>query len=601
MKRKTISRIIIMVLVSGLCFMPGELFPANNVTITGVSVTDSSGNERTIFSSTERINLAIKCNNTVETSRIEFKFYVNSPGGSQVFRHTGNSIVGKIGAGGSKLSNVPVSGFYKTPGVYTFKGEIKDNDTDTKTFSVYSPAVILSYPANGTRNMIDRPLVFRWISSGATKYRVYVDDDQSFYRTIWSVETGGNSIGYPVNPTDPKQKLAAGVVYWWKVEGISNTGNIVATTPIPFSFSLKDTAPPPSTKDLAVLDIVLDRATSEGKLYLRVLLKNLGGQPEANVPVDLYFNGASIISGQRISSININEVKALSFICPLNQIPNFVSGAQTLISAIINYSDDNTRNNILTKTFRIEAPAEGITRVSGTVFDKKNKKLENVTVSYSGTEEGSELTDANGFYEITGISPGKYDLKAGKHGYVDSGVRVVNVEEKKLHTGINFELRPEGKGLASIKGRVHESGPEGIKKAIKGAVVEFAGPVSGSVKTNRAGRYLIKGLSSGEYTLKVTHKDYKDSSDRVVEVTGEEKVYEGIVFELTAGEEEDEPVTYTKEETWEILGELIEGKFIEQLKGYKLKEIILIPDGDVNLLMRNIKGKKAKIIEVEIE
>jgi len=333
------------------------------IEIKDISIFDSAGKERTSYSSTEKIGFSVTCYNSETVGRIYFEFYVKSPEGVKVFEHTGNSAVGTEGLGGSSIKNIPISGFYNTPGKYTYKARViaavggnlldSPDDTEEMSFYIYSPSIILSYPANGARDLIDKPLTFRWVSSGATKYRVYVDDDKGFYNCLFQTGSGEypdpqtTYFQYPTSPQDPRQKLAGGVVYWWKVEGLDNAGNVVAKTPVPFSFTLKETAPSVTTKDLAVTDIILDKESTASELKFNVLVKNQGGMTISNTRVNLYVNGVPVIPHQVLDFINTGETKTLAFL----------GGASkeriVTVSAAIDFPDDNMKNNMLTKTFTL--------------------------------------------------------------------------------------------------------------------------------------------------------------------------------------------------------------------------------------------------------
>jgi len=335
---------------------------AQTIEIRDIEVFDSAGRSRTTFSSTEKITFAVTCYNSVRVDRIYFEFYVKSPEGVVLFTHTGNSTVGNVGLGGSSIKNIPISQFYKTPGKYIYEAKVFAGvessvppavKSQSLAFYIYSPSITLSYPANGAKDLIDKPLTFRWVSSGATKYRVYVDDDKGFYNCLF--QTGGGEypdpqttyFQYPTSPQDPRQKLAGGVLYWWKVEGLDNAGNVVAKTPVPFSFTLKETAPSAATKDLAMTDIVLDEESTASELKFNVLVKNQGGMGISATRVNLYINGVPVIPYQVLDFINTGETKTLNFLCGASR-EKIVT-----VSAAIDFPDDNMKNNMLTKTFTL--------------------------------------------------------------------------------------------------------------------------------------------------------------------------------------------------------------------------------------------------------
>jgi len=339
-----------------------QVWAQGQIEIRHISVLDSSGRERTppIFSSTEKIGFSVTCYNLQLVDRIYFEFCVKGPEGQPLFTHTGNSIEGNMGSGGSRIKDIPIVQFYENPGRYIYEAKVIATITTgplyvvkNMDFYIYSPSITLSYPTNGAKDLIDKPLTFRWVSSGATKYRVYVDDDKGFYNCLFQTGSGEypdpemGYFQYPPTPRDPRQKLAGGVVYWWKVEGLDSEGNVVAKTPIPFSFSLKETAPSATTKDLAVTDIVLDKEATLGELKFDVSVKNQGGMAVSNTRVNLYVNGVPVIPHQVLAFINTAETKTLAFLYGPSK-ERIVT-----VSAAVDFPDDNMKNNMLTETFTL--------------------------------------------------------------------------------------------------------------------------------------------------------------------------------------------------------------------------------------------------------
>ncbi len=329
------------------------------IEIKDISIVDSAGRERTTYSSSEKIGFSVTCYNQSFVDKIYFEFYVYSSKGEQLFKHTGNSAVGNVGLGSSRIMNIPISRFYKSPGKYFYLAKVIAGTAvdypaaNYEVFYVYSPSITLSYPVNGARELIDKPLTFRWVSSGATKYRIYVDDDKGFYNTLFQTGKGEypdpvtTYFQYPTSPQDPRQKLAGGVIYWWKVEGLDSQGNVVAKTPVPFSFSLKETAPSVTTKDLALTDIILVEDSTASEPKFEVLVKNQGGTAISNARVNLYVNGVPVIPYQLLNFINAGEEESLTF------LGGAVKEKIVTVSAALDFPDDNIRNNMLTKTFTL--------------------------------------------------------------------------------------------------------------------------------------------------------------------------------------------------------------------------------------------------------
>ncbi|HRY29867.1 MAG TPA: CARDB domain-containing protein [Elusimicrobiota bacterium] len=321
-------------------------------------VTDSAGASRTSYSSTERITLSVKVQNVSPgAGSIVFTFIVRDPNGSQRLFQTGNSAPATVtGQAGASLRGVPVSQFYTTPGNYTLAVRaVLDGETAEASaqFTVLSPVITLAYPPDGARDLIDQPLVFRWVSSGATKYRISVDDDASFYNALFMADSFSSLFTYPSNPPDIKQRLAGGQVYYWKVEGMDFAGNVVARTQIPFSFSLKTQAMQSNSRDLAVVG--LEKVNENipgmpGALPIAVTVKNQGGKTEANIPVNLFADGASVPSSpKKLNSLEPGRTERLVFPARPPE-----AGRTLVVKAILDFFDDNVQNNSMTVQFQGE-------------------------------------------------------------------------------------------------------------------------------------------------------------------------------------------------------------------------------------------------------
>jgi hypothetical protein len=316
------------------------------ITVSSVRVLDSLRSARSAYSSSENITLAATVVSSENGAAISFDFSVTDPGGAMVFHHTGNAIPGTIGTGGSEVGNVPLSRLYTSPGNYTLKVTATPaggaSSMATTQFSVYSPIVTLSYPANGGQDLMDQPLIFRWVGSGASQYRITFGDNMGFYPLLVA-NTMDASFAYPLAPADQRARLTGGQVYYWKVEGVDAAGNVVARSPVPFSFSLKKSGGS-STRDLAITAIVFDPSVPPPQLSLNVELKNNGASPENNVTITLYAAGMQYGTKQ-VSVINANENKIVNF---LIDAPAATPGAPLFISAMHNVYDDDPKNNIFT-------------------------------------------------------------------------------------------------------------------------------------------------------------------------------------------------------------------------------------------------------------
>lgn len=412
--RATALYVMFMCLIgNSVALMPGHFAPE----ITKVAVTDLGGQARPNYSTSERVNFVVRINNKTHVQRIGFKFEVYDPQGKPTgFTHTGNSIPGSIGEGGSEVNRIPIANFYTTSGMYTLRVTANGTTKETR-FSIYSPNLTLTYPSNFARDLTDSPLVFRWVGSGATRYRIYVDDDAAFFNCLYTADTVGTDHMYPADPSDARQKLSAGTVYYWKVEGLDVSGRVIAQSAAPFNFTVKSSALTSTAKDMAVTGLEL----KQGKVAVRI--KNQGGKAENRVPVSLFLNGRSQ-GTELIPIIMKDEERELLF------EPSVFGTVMAM--ATLQFEDDYTKNNVMTRQLFIEAPAvstgtvAGLSTVAGRVSDSASgQALEGVLIilraidtrTGAKSESGRQMSGRDGSYKFGMLEPGEYELEAVAAGY----------------------------------------------------------------------------------------------------------------------------------------------------------------------------------------
>lgn len=410
-----------------------------------VRVLDSLRTQRSNYSTSENITLAADVYSADAAGRVNFTFTVLDPSQKVVFTHTGNSIPGTVGAGGGEVGNVPIGRFYTTSGNYTLQAgattDTGQSATGSSVFSVFSPVIVLSYPSNGAQDLSDQMLTFRWVGSGASKYRISVCDNQSFYNTPYTAETIDTSITYPQNPTDSRQRLVGGKVYYWKVEGLDGLNNQIAVSPTPFAFTVKQTGSSSSTRDLAVSAITLGQDAVAPQINVKVDIKNTGGSSESNISVTLYAGGM-VYGTQKIDLINTGETKTLSFSFEPPAVPD---GQPLFVSATHSLYDDNIQNNILTTALQIKAPPTKpiYGKILGRVTAQREKGegsgIEDVRIRYSGPAGGEVFTGSGGQYKIDDLPEGTYAIKA-THPEYEPAELTVNVEKGKPSTNSDLAM-----------------------------------------------------------------------------------------------------------------------------------------------------------------
>ncbi|MBI4422790.1 MAG: hypothetical protein HY554_03635 [Elusimicrobia bacterium] len=339
------------------CLAAGVPASAGLLSGQGIFVLDSGGGQRTTFSNNERVVLQQRIFNGVASgNRITFRFSITAPNGSVVFQHAGNAVPGTVGNAASQVSGVPVSQFYSGPGYYTVLAEAElDGQTlpQQAQFSVSSPNILLIYPPAGARDLADNPLTFRWSASGASRYRVQVGDNPSLYNSLFSQETAGaeSALSYPQNPTDPRQRLTAGQVFYWTVEGLDPAGNVIARSEAPYNFSVRATS---LAKDIAVSEMAVEgELGADGRFALRLQVKNQGNTAENSLALRVGVGGLPAEGSPiMLSAFNPGETRdfTVQAVMPSDQ-------RQTLATACLELFDDNVPNNCRTLSLtRPEAP-----------------------------------------------------------------------------------------------------------------------------------------------------------------------------------------------------------------------------------------------------
>ncbi len=120
---------------------------------------------------------------------------------------------------------------------------------------------------------------------------------------------------------------------------------------------------------------------------------------------------------------------------------------------------------------------------------------QNVTITLSGANTGSTLTDAGGNYGFSGLAAGSYALTPSLAGYIFSPASTAL-------TTIGGGNVAAGQFTASV----YAVATSGIAGTVGGAVTQnviitLSGPNTGSTVTDVNGNYSFSGLAAGSYTL----------------------------------------------------------------------------------------------------
>ncbi|MCX5786278.1 MAG: hypothetical protein NTX59_11375 [Elusimicrobia bacterium] len=338
-----------LIILAVILAVPG-ISAAADLTAQGISILDGNGNSRATFSNTESLILRQQVRNDTLSKgmMIRFKFFILNPAGAVVFTHTGNAAPGTPGTAQTQISGISIPSFYNVPGVYVYRAEA-DLDTEIVVqevkFTISSPNITLIYPPYGAKGLSDKPLIFRWIASGASRYRITVSDNAGLYNPAHQgVNSGEGFYTYPETSTQPREELVPEQVYYWKIEGLDAAGNKLSESDIS-NFSLKSQVSS-QTRDVAVSALETTTPENDFKkpMNFKATLSNTGSTNETNITAKLTLGGLPAQdSPKQVAFINAGEKKEIPFTA-------FVPDGQdtALAVACIDLFDDNIPDNCKT-------------------------------------------------------------------------------------------------------------------------------------------------------------------------------------------------------------------------------------------------------------
>lgn len=179
------------------------------------------------------------------------------------------------------------------------------------------------------------------------------------------------------------------------------------------------------------------------------------------------------------------------------------------------------KNDVSGKTYKMERAAA----VSGRVTVGGNPVHNALVTVYSknpvGVGYGSVYTDANGYYRIASLKPGKYTIKVSGMAYVEKIVR------KKLSQGKTTNLNIKVGEAGSISGIVQDS-ETGLPLAGYTVRVRHQ-TVSASTDSN--GYYIIDGLAPGKYKAYIISTAYETANIGNIKVRSNKEM-DDVNFQL---------------------------------------------------------------------
>lgn len=174
--------------------------------------------------------------------------------------------------------------------------------------------------------------------------------------------------------------------------------------------------------------------------------------------------------------------------------------------------------------------------ISGQVIDDSGNPINNANVNVYSIDDALityfSNTDDLGNYIVSSMKSGEYRIQIRASGWITQEYSTnVIVYAPNDTSQINFTLHPEG----SISGTISDEQETPITNADVLAVPVNGNSISSVNRSNTSGNYLITGLESGDYIVKVQAKGWiKQQRIEPVTVTASQKT-ENINFILKRG------------------------------------------------------------------
>jgi len=156
-------------------------------------------------------------------------------------------------------------------------------------------------------------------------------------------------------------------------------------------------------------------------------------------------------------------------------------------------------SNVVSVNFIASGGGVGVFSISGRVINSSGIGVAGVRIESTGEVNDGVLTNANGFYTLTGAAPGTYTITPDRDNTAfNPATRNATVNNTNV-TGIDFVAFGGGAGVGglTISGRVTNSAGAGVA----GVRIESTGEVLDGVLTNTDGFYTLTGVAPGTYII----------------------------------------------------------------------------------------------------
>jgi LPXTG-motif cell wall-anchored protein len=172
-----------------------------------------------------------------------------------------------------------------------------------------------------------------------------------------------------------------------------------------------------------------------------------------------------------------------------------------------------------------EPQADGKIKVTAVKTD--GGAVDGLLVNLSGDAEAIKFTGPSGALSIYHVSAGNYAVNVKDLGYTSDGPKSVSLATDGSEAEVRLVLTPEPPppGPGAIKGQVTEKGSGLSLKGVRVQALGIDGERYGSpVSTDETGRYLISGVTAGEYRVEAGLDGYETAVSGAASVPAETTV-----------------------------------------------------------------------------
>lgn len=254
------------------------------------------------------------------------------------------------------------------------------------------------------------------------------------------------------------------------------------------------------------VDFVLRQETAPTTGRIMGLVRNETGNPLAGVQVKITAGPAHVGQTATTESSGIYELEELT------------PGTYAVEASASGYGPVREEKVVVqagqatTVSFTLRSGSGGVGRIVGTVKNLDGAALNDAKVEIILGPSGRGrfvYTSVNGEYELAGLSPGLYTIRASRSGYAATTKSDVEVQSGS-DTTVHLTLSPSA-GTGRIVGYVRNDAQQPLIDA-RVQIVQGPGQVGLFVYSAAAGAYELEGLVPGKYLVQASRSGHEAQS-----------------------------------------------------------------------------------------